>query len=32
MGAARIRALARENSVLYDIKSLFPRAEVDGRL
>ena len=32
MGAARIRALARENSVLYDIKSLLPRAEVAGRL
>jgi UDP-N-acetyl-D-galactosamine dehydrogenase len=32
MGAARIRALTRADSVLYDIKSLFPRAEVDGRL
>ncbi len=32
MGASRIRALARPVSVLYDVKSLLPRDEVDGRL
>jgi UDP-N-acetyl-D-glucosamine/UDP-N-acetyl-D-galactosamine dehydrogenase len=32
LGAAHVRTLMRENSVLYDIKSLFTKTEVDGRL
>ncbi len=32
MGIAKIRALARKNHVLYDIKYLFKADEVDGRL
>jgi UDP-N-acetyl-D-galactosamine dehydrogenase len=32
MGAAGVRRLCRKNHVLYDIKHVFPAAEVDGRL
>src|SRR5580658_3039920 len=32
LGAAKIRRLCRKNHVLYDIKHVFPAAEVDGRL
>ena len=32
MGVGRVRALARKNHVLYDIKYLFKPDEVDGRL
>jgi UDP-N-acetyl-D-galactosamine dehydrogenase len=32
LGAAAIRAYARPGGVLYDVKSLLPRADVDGRL
>jgi UDP-N-acetyl-D-galactosamine dehydrogenase len=32
MGLARIRALARRNHVLYDVKYVFKAGEVDGRL
>jgi UDP-N-acetyl-D-galactosamine dehydrogenase len=32
MGIDKIRALARKNHVLYDIKYVFPAGEVDGRL
>ena len=32
MGAEAIRRLGRRNHVLYDIKYVFPAAEVDGRL
>ncbi len=32
LGTAKIRRLCRKNHVLYDIKHLFPAAEVDGRL
>ena len=32
MGIAKIRELGRRNHVLYDIKYVFPAADVDGRL
>ena len=32
LGAAGVRRLCRKNHVLYDIKHVFPAAEVDGRL
>ncbi len=32
MGAARIRALGKSNSVLFDIKYILPEDQVDGRL
>jgi UDP-N-acetyl-D-galactosamine dehydrogenase len=32
LGAAAIRAFARPGGVLYDVKSVLPRADVDGRL
>jgi len=32
MGAAAIRALGKEDAVLYDIKGLLPASQVDGRL
>lgn len=32
MGAANIRALLKPNGILYDVKSIFPRDLVDGRL
>jgi UDP-N-acetyl-D-glucosamine/UDP-N-acetyl-D-galactosamine dehydrogenase len=32
LGASGVRRVCRENHVLYDIKHLFPTAEVDGRL
>jgi UDP-N-acetyl-D-galactosamine dehydrogenase len=32
MGAEAVRRLGRRNHVLYDIKYVFPAAEVDGRL
>jgi UDP-N-acetyl-D-glucosamine/UDP-N-acetyl-D-galactosamine dehydrogenase len=32
LGAAGVRAMCRKNHVLYDIKHVFPAAEVDGRL
>lgn len=32
LGAAGIRAFGKAGSVLYDVKSALPRAEVDGRL
>jgi UDP-N-acetyl-D-galactosamine dehydrogenase len=32
MGAAAVRRLCRRNHVLYDIKYVFPKEEVDGRL
>jgi UDP-N-acetyl-D-galactosamine dehydrogenase len=32
LGATKIRRLCRKNHVLYDIKHVFPAAEVDGRL
>ena len=32
LGAAGIRALGRSKAILYDVKSLLPRAAVDGRL
>jgi UDP-N-acetyl-D-galactosamine dehydrogenase len=32
MGIKQVRALARKNHVLYDIKYVFPAAAVDGRL
>jgi UDP-N-acetyl-D-galactosamine dehydrogenase len=32
MGIRQIRKLGRKNHVLYDIKQVFPAAEVDGRL
>lgn len=32
LGAAAIRALGREQSVLYDVKSILPATAVDGRL
>jgi UDP-N-acetyl-D-galactosamine dehydrogenase len=32
MGIGRIRRLAKKRSVLYDIKYVFERYEVDGRL
>ena len=31
-GAAGIRAYGRDNCVLYDVKALLTRQEVDGRL
>jgi UDP-N-acetyl-D-galactosamine dehydrogenase len=31
-GAAGVRALGKENSVLYDVKGIFHKDEVDGRL
>lgn len=32
MGSAAVRKLGRKNSVVYDIKYVFPSSEVDGRL
>ena len=32
MGIAKVRALAKKRHVLYDIKYVFDRDEVDGRL
>ena len=32
LGAAGVRRMCRKNHVLYDIKHVFPAAEVDGRL
>jgi len=32
MGIDKIRALGKENCVLYDVKYLFPADQVDGRL
>ncbi|MCU7918824.1 MAG: Vi polysaccharide biosynthesis UDP-N-acetylglucosamine C-6 dehydrogenase TviB [Candidatus Thiodiazotropha sp. (ex Epidulcina cf. delphinae)] len=32
MGAKKIRALCKENGVLFDVKNLFPASEVDARL
>jgi len=32
MGIDKMRALARKNHVLYDIKYVFPADQVDGRL
>ena len=32
MGVERIRAFGRPDAVLYDVKQLFPRDQVDGRL
>jgi UDP-N-acetyl-D-galactosamine dehydrogenase len=32
MGAAAVRQLCRRNHVLFDIKYVFPRQDVDGRL
>jgi len=32
LGAARVRAFARENAVLFDVKSVFERSESDDRL
>ena len=32
MGVARIRALGKPNCVLYDVKHILPRDQVDGRL
>ena len=32
MGIAQIRALGKPDSVLFDVKYLFPAVEVDGRL
>lgn len=32
MGAAKIRALGKKDSVLYDVKSALPAGEADGRL
>ena len=32
MGAAKLRALGKAGSVLYDVKHILPRGEVDGRL
>jgi UDP-N-acetyl-D-galactosamine dehydrogenase len=32
MGAAGARRFGRSGCVLYDVKALFPRDEVDGRL
>jgi UDP-N-acetyl-D-galactosamine dehydrogenase len=32
MGVKKIRELGRKNHVLYDIKYVFKRDEVDGRL
>ena len=32
LGAARVHKLCRKNHVVYDIKHVFPAAEVDGRL
>jgi UDP-N-acetyl-D-glucosamine/UDP-N-acetyl-D-galactosamine dehydrogenase len=32
LGARGVRALCRRNSVVYDIKHVFPASEVDGRL
>ena len=32
MGAAGIRALGKPGAVLYDVRSLFPRDQVDARL
>jgi UDP-N-acetyl-D-galactosamine dehydrogenase len=32
MGLAKIREFGRKTHVLYDIKYVFPAAEVDGRL
>ena len=32
LGAAAVRKLCRKNHVLYDIKHVFPAADVDGRL
>ncbi|MGE4490500.1 MAG: Vi polysaccharide biosynthesis UDP-N-acetylglucosamine C-6 dehydrogenase TviB [Kiritimatiellales bacterium] len=32
MGNAKLRTLRAENSVVYDIKSVLPRTEIDGRL
>lgn len=32
MGSEAIRALGKKGAVLYDVKSLFPASEVDGRL
>jgi hypothetical protein len=32
MGISKVRALARKNHVLYDIKYVFKAEEVDGRL
>jgi UDP-N-acetyl-D-galactosamine dehydrogenase len=32
LGARGVRRLCRKNHVVYDIKHVFPAAEVDGRL
>ena len=32
LGAAQLHKLCRKNHVIYDIKHVFPAAEVDGRL
>jgi UDP-N-acetyl-D-galactosamine dehydrogenase len=32
LGVAGVRKLCKKSSVLYDIKYVFPRAQVDGRL
>jgi UDP-N-acetyl-D-galactosamine dehydrogenase len=32
MGNEKLRTLRAENSVVYDIKSVLPRTEIDGRL
>ena len=32
MGAAGIRKLGRDNSILFDVKYALPKNEVDGRL
>ena len=32
LGATRVRGFGKPGAVLYDVKQLFPRAEVDGRL
>jgi UDP-N-acetyl-D-galactosamine dehydrogenase len=32
LGAAGLRALGKPNAVLYDVKYVLPKADVDGRL
>ena len=32
MGVDKIRALGKPNAILYDVKSLLPKDQVDGRL
>jgi UDP-N-acetyl-D-glucosamine/UDP-N-acetyl-D-galactosamine dehydrogenase len=32
LGVSGIRKMGKENSVLYDVKAIFPRSETDGRL